>query len=800
METICGTGIRVSELRYFTVEAVRRGEITVACKSKHRKILAILLAVFLLVGVLPAEVIATDSVLPADVNPDESDALSETADEIAAPDALDTAQPEDGEERLPAALTSQPDEPENAQGEEDPYPDWPGAKDRELTVSCNVSGTGAETDRAFSYYFEIDTEGIELEEDQLDGMTPDPVWPRRYWFTLRDGESRVIHLPDGPYPFWVVQSAVSSYITSYTFTPDGGTDSPYDPPESYGKCFAPLMEETASITFDNHMDSYEVTVQNTGTTVAGAANCTVDIPVQYQIVAYAPAGDRQYPLNTYPWWDESNETITLGDVDFHYETLSGSSGTGSACSVANITLNAGEKAEISLPSQIFFAGEGYDVYYYITAMPVSAGAVSDFAVTIDGEAAELTGPTLGGTFRAEADKAFVTRCSCEMREVPLHVAVETAEGSSAPDPNREYVISIYCYYLNGWTVNGVCFEGGETELRMKNGETQCLYLPVLQNSGSEQGAYFQVYSRAYSGFSITAATEEEGSSPTGIGGNSRPLYTDAAAGREITVTYTYDEAAEDTIWNYATVVSYDELIPGHRYVMFCVKNGTNHMLNNTGDSVIGLRTYVSSPSPGEQIRWPKDPENWGEGNDSHPVMDYTGVEWIYTGSTLERATLQSTAGNYLCADKTHSGSAPLSQVSASVKVEAGGDSVGAKIYGLDGNRYGVSWSAGAQVFDETASEAYEDGSFLCAANGLSTIYFAEVIFQRSPQAGNSDRHVPWDQRYQRLSGRHGYHLRGTACGRADHRSHRGGDRHTGALQLYPYRVLRCGKRRDCPAG
>ena len=39
METICGTGIRISELRYFTVETVRRGEITVTCKAKTRSIL-----------------------------------------------------------------------------------------------------------------------------------------------------------------------------------------------------------------------------------------------------------------------------------------------------------------------------------------------------------------------------------------------------------------------------------------------------------------------------------------------------------------------------------------------------------------------------------------------------------------------------------------------------------------------------------------------------------------------------------------------------------------------------------------
>ncbi len=39
IQTICGTGIRVSELRYFTVEAIRYGEVTVDCKNKARTIL-----------------------------------------------------------------------------------------------------------------------------------------------------------------------------------------------------------------------------------------------------------------------------------------------------------------------------------------------------------------------------------------------------------------------------------------------------------------------------------------------------------------------------------------------------------------------------------------------------------------------------------------------------------------------------------------------------------------------------------------------------------------------------------------
>ncbi len=39
IQTICGTGIRVSELQFFTVEAIRAGQVTVACKNKTRTIL-----------------------------------------------------------------------------------------------------------------------------------------------------------------------------------------------------------------------------------------------------------------------------------------------------------------------------------------------------------------------------------------------------------------------------------------------------------------------------------------------------------------------------------------------------------------------------------------------------------------------------------------------------------------------------------------------------------------------------------------------------------------------------------------
>lgn len=39
LQTICGTGIRISELSYFTVEAVRQGEVVVQSKNKTRTIL-----------------------------------------------------------------------------------------------------------------------------------------------------------------------------------------------------------------------------------------------------------------------------------------------------------------------------------------------------------------------------------------------------------------------------------------------------------------------------------------------------------------------------------------------------------------------------------------------------------------------------------------------------------------------------------------------------------------------------------------------------------------------------------------
>jgi len=39
MQTICSTGIRISELQYFTVEAIRSGQVNVKCKNKLRTVL-----------------------------------------------------------------------------------------------------------------------------------------------------------------------------------------------------------------------------------------------------------------------------------------------------------------------------------------------------------------------------------------------------------------------------------------------------------------------------------------------------------------------------------------------------------------------------------------------------------------------------------------------------------------------------------------------------------------------------------------------------------------------------------------
>ena len=39
MQTICGTGIRVSELEWFTMETVKKGEVIVRCKGKTRSVL-----------------------------------------------------------------------------------------------------------------------------------------------------------------------------------------------------------------------------------------------------------------------------------------------------------------------------------------------------------------------------------------------------------------------------------------------------------------------------------------------------------------------------------------------------------------------------------------------------------------------------------------------------------------------------------------------------------------------------------------------------------------------------------------
>lgn len=55
MQTICGTGIRVSELKYFTVEAVRYGEVSVRCKSKTRTVLIPGKLKKIVIGLCPAE-------------------------------------------------------------------------------------------------------------------------------------------------------------------------------------------------------------------------------------------------------------------------------------------------------------------------------------------------------------------------------------------------------------------------------------------------------------------------------------------------------------------------------------------------------------------------------------------------------------------------------------------------------------------------------------------------------------------------------------------------------------------------
>ena len=39
LETVCATGIRISELKYFTVEAAKEGEVRVSCKNKIRTVL-----------------------------------------------------------------------------------------------------------------------------------------------------------------------------------------------------------------------------------------------------------------------------------------------------------------------------------------------------------------------------------------------------------------------------------------------------------------------------------------------------------------------------------------------------------------------------------------------------------------------------------------------------------------------------------------------------------------------------------------------------------------------------------------
>ena len=62
IQTICGTGIRVSELKYITVEAVERGEAVVLCKGKRRSVFIVKALQKMLLKYIKAQKIKTGSV------------------------------------------------------------------------------------------------------------------------------------------------------------------------------------------------------------------------------------------------------------------------------------------------------------------------------------------------------------------------------------------------------------------------------------------------------------------------------------------------------------------------------------------------------------------------------------------------------------------------------------------------------------------------------------------------------------------------------------------------------------------
>lgn len=72
IQTICGTGIRVSELRYITVEAVKKGGAQVNCKGKNRRVFIVkelrkkLLSYIKAKGILEGSVFVTRKGRPMD--------------------------------------------------------------------------------------------------------------------------------------------------------------------------------------------------------------------------------------------------------------------------------------------------------------------------------------------------------------------------------------------------------------------------------------------------------------------------------------------------------------------------------------------------------------------------------------------------------------------------------------------------------------------------------------------------------------------------------------------------------------
>ena len=176
----------------------------------------------------------------------------------------------------------------------------------------------------------------------------------------------------------------------------------------------------------------------------------------------------------------------------------------------------------------------------------------------------------------------------------------------------------------------------------------------------------------------------------------------------------------------ATVVTAEELIPGHSYVVFRATGGIGYMLTGKGNAK-ELTSYCSGN--GCKVTWP----------DSGDA--YSNVLWTYNGN-LDKAILESfgAVNSYLTVGKSTSGNRPVSSEPSYVKLET----TTSPAIKVSNEKYYLALTSDKKKYTSSTSS--------------NSLYFAEIdenIYSVEFNGSNDGLHIyngTYDKNYSVISG------------------------------------------------